>query len=210
LTPPAPRFELPPPVKSDDGSRFVTAAEASQAGLDRKGEEYRKAIQDQLARGLEGSGTGSPGAGRSGQLSTQQKRLKRWQLTFQVSGPADHLRQLAALSAMVAVPDPAGGFRLFDRLGHPPYVGKKIANLSETHRIGFTHNEGPSVVGIAQLLGMPAPPLLVVFLPQWLEEEMTRMEMQVQGLPEDELHERFQFFVVERRGTYEVVPQRRR
>ena len=36
------------------------------------------------------------------------------------------------------------------------------------------------------------------------------MEVHVQGLPEDELHERFQFYVVERHGTYEVVPQRRR
>jgi hypothetical protein len=93
----------------------------------------------------------------------------------------DHLRQFAALGAILAVPEPEGGFRIFKNLGawpglkapvvaenrHP--ASEHVDTLADIHRIGFADHE--TVAEVANVLGVPQAPYLLAFFPMELEDK---------------------------------------
>jgi hypothetical protein len=126
----------------------------------------------------------------------------RWEVNFRVTSPEDHIRQFAALGAILAIPDPQGRYHVFRDLNHR--VGR-VEDLSNINRIWFIDRNPDTVAGISSLLRMPQPPVLIAFFPQELEERMAEMEKQYRGQREDDIHDKFMFQVVPRGGTYQVV-----
>jgi hypothetical protein len=220
--PPPSKIEVPPPAQADP-SRVVNEADAVFADLDKRGEEMKKSIQAQIARGLRepgkgrggpgsggglGSGKGTetgPGTGRGGDLSVREKRLTRWQLNIQTRGPQDFLSKLAGLGAVVAIPEGGETYRVFRDVSQPPYSGTRMNDLAELHRIGFTYDDAVNAAPVARLLRMPPVPFFIVFFPEALEQKMVKLEENLRGRREEEINERIVFDVVYRGGTYDVV-----
>jgi hypothetical protein len=163
---------------------------------------------------------GGPGGPDNGTLTIGRRR--RWQLNFQVTGPIDHLRQFAALGAILAVPDPEGGYRVFKNLNawpglraqmvtasrHPP--SEPVDTLSDIHRIGFADREAKTVAEVAGVLGISQAPYLLAFFPKELEEKMVRLELEFHNRREEDIHSNTYFQVVPRGSGYDVVIDRSR
>jgi hypothetical protein len=222
-TPIAPKLAEPtaqplalPEIQEAQG-RFINDSNNAVQGLKKLDEEVRKKLFSSLADaskgkggtgsgggkgGGTGTGTGSGTAPGEGNLSVRQKRVLRWEVNFRVTSPEDHIRQFAALGAILAIPDPQGRYHVFRDLNHR--VGR-VEDLSNINRIWFIDRNPETVAGISSLLRMPQPPVLIAFFPQELEERMAEMEKQYRGQREDDIHDKFMFQVVPRGGTYQVV-----
>jgi hypothetical protein len=218
------------PEVKDASERVIGESSSAVAGLDELQKEARTKLWEGLKASSEGGrgnkGTGSDtgkgkgngpgigdgdGPGRGGNLNVRQKRVLRWQIDFRVRDVQDHLRQFASLGAILAVPDPRGGYRVFRDLDRRPYAGS-IEDLSKINRIWFidTLKEHPVSVGeLSRELGIrPPAPHIVAFFPQKLEEQMKRDEEQYRGKKEDEIsvQEKIVFQVRPGPGgNYEVV-----
>jgi hypothetical protein len=203
------------PQIQDSQGRFVDESNQVMKELNQLDKEVRDKLFNSLAgasngKGGTGSGGGKgggtgPGTGSGkgeGNLSVRQKRVLRWEVNFRVNSPEDHIRQFAALGAILAIPDPQGRYHVFRDLNHR--VGR-VEDLSNINRIWFIDRNPETVAGISSLLRMPPPPVLIAFFPQELEERMAEMEKQYRGQREDDLHDKFKFQVVPRGGTYQVV-----
>ena len=206
------------PKIQDPSARYIDESAEAMKGLAKLDEQTRKNLFNSLrdpAKGKGGSGTGggkgggtgtgtgsgtAPGEGNN--LNVRQKRVLRWEVTFRVMTPEDHLRQFAALGAILAVPDPQGRYHVFRDLDRR--VGR-VEDLSNINRIWFIDRNPETVAGISSLLRMPQPPVLIAFFPQALEKRMAEMEQRYRGQREDDIREKFVFQVVPRGGTYEVV-----
>jgi hypothetical protein len=183
------------------------------AALQEAGEPLHR-VGDQVRK------DGPPGNSDDNTVGTTIQRGRRWQLNFQVTGAMDHLRQFAALGAILAVPEPEGGFRVFKDLNawpglratsaannrHP--VSEHMDTLADIHRIGFADRE--TVAEVASVLGMPEAPYLLAFFPKELEEKMARLERQFQHGLEENIHSKTYFQVVPRGPGYDVVIDRSR
>jgi hypothetical protein len=214
-----------PEIKSQDGRLFDESNQAVQA-LSQIQKDARVKLFDSLkpadGKGPRGSGKGGgpghgdgtgtgdgTGPGKGGNLNVRQRRVLRWQIDFRVRDVQDHLRQFDGLGAILAVPDPRGGYRVFRDLKHRPLVGK-LEDISKINRIWFidTLQEHPdSVSELSRALGMPPAPHIVAFFPQKLEEQMARDEERFRGVSEDkiDLREKIVFQVRPAGGGYEVV-----
>jgi hypothetical protein len=205
-----------PEIQEAQG-RFIDESNNAVQGLKKLDEEVRKKLFSSLADASKGKGSAGSGGGKGGgtgtgtgsgmapgegTLSKRQKRVLRWEVNFRVNSPEDHIRQFAALGAILAIPDPQGRYHVFRDLNHR--VGR-VEDLSNINRIWFIDRNPETVAGISSLLRMPQPPVLIAFFPQELEERMAEMEKQYRGQREDDIHDKFMFQVVPRGGTYQVV-----
>jgi hypothetical protein len=203
------------PKIQDPSARYIDESAEAMKGLAKLDEQTRKNLFNSLrdpAKGKGGSGTGggkgtgtgtgSGTASGEGNLNVRQKRVLRWEVNFRVMSPEDHLRQFAALGAILAVPDPQGRYHVFRDLYKR---SGRVEDLSNINRIWFIDRNPETVAGISSLLRMPQPPVLIAFFPQDLEKRMAEMEQRYRGQREDDIHEKFVFQVVPRGGTYEVV-----
>jgi hypothetical protein len=229
VEPATPKVEsqaLPVP-ESDNGRRIAEESQKASAQAGKAVSEAEKALQQATgarpskgkggtgAGGGQGSGFG-PGEGSghdAGIMTKREQRRRRWQLEFHIKRgttheqAVDHLNQFAALGAILAVPEPNGGFRVFRdvRSRHPR--GVHVDDLSEIHRIGFANQEPETAPGLAMELGMPPMPYFLAFFPESLEKKMLQMELSYRGAPEEDIHQKMHF-KVERDpigGGYDVV-----
>jgi hypothetical protein len=150
----------------------------------------------------EGSGTGP------GTLTQTEKRRRRWQLNFNVRDAVDHLNQFAALGAILAIPEPNGGFRLFKDLSRRHPEGGHVDGLEDINRLGFADQEPETARTLAIELGMPPPPYVLAFFPKELEERMHKMEEQYYHRAEDDIRTKTYFEVVPRGLGYDIVINR--
>jgi hypothetical protein len=205
------------PQPQDASGRYIDESAEAMKGLAKLDEQTRKNLFNSLrdpAKGKGGTGTGGGKGGGTGtgtgsgtapgegNLSTRQKRVLRWEVNFRVMSPEDHLRQFAALGAILAIPDPQGRYHVFRDLDRR--IGR-VEDLSNINRIWFIDRNPETVAGISSVLRMPQPPVLIAFFPEDLEKRMADMEQRYRGQREDDIHEKFVFQVVPRGGTYELV-----
>jgi beta-lactamase regulating signal transducer with metallopeptidase domain len=134
-----------------------------------------------------------------------ERRRRRWHLNFNTRGAVDHLNQLAALGAILVVPDQHGGFRVFSELRVRQPRGIHMDDLQPINRLGFADQDRKTVSGISRELDMPSAPYLLAFFPKELEEKMHQMEEAYQGVKEDQIREKTYFKVVPRGTSYDVV-----
>jgi hypothetical protein len=192
---------------------------SGERSIEARAQEAVRDLDQQAEGALRQAGIPGPGGadkiGPSGGSDAAMRskiieRRRRWQLNFQVTGPIDHLRQFAALGAILAVPEPEGGFRIFKNLSawpglkapmvaenrHP--ASERVETLVDIHRIGFA------------VLGTPQAPYLLAFFPTELEEKMARLEWQFHHRREQDIHSKTYFQVVPRDSSYDVVIDRSR
>jgi hypothetical protein len=150
----------------------------------------------------EGSGTGP------GTLTKTEKRRRRWQLNFSVRDAVDHLNQLAALGAILAIPEPNGGFRIFKDLRRRHPQGEYVDGLEDINRLGFAEQEPEAIGTLARELGVPPPTYLLAFFPKEVEERMAEMERQYYHRAEDEIRTKTYFQVVPSGLSYDIVINR--
>ncbi len=210
------------PEIKERGSRIIEDSNSAVAALSKISVDARK----QLFRGLgpvskgkggsgegggkgsgkgtgEGSGTG-PGKGT---LNVREKRVLRWKMIFNTFNGNDYLTQLRELGAILAIPDPAGGYLVIRDLRRLPAQGQK-ENLDKIQRIFWIDNKPNSVAALSRALQLrETPPHIIAFFPESLEKELLNKELRYRGRREDQIKET-QFRVVRRGGTYEPVVER--
>ena len=146
---------------------------------------------------------GTPKKGESPE-SKRQKRLLRWIVVFDTPNAKDYLAQLDALGAILAVPQPAGGYLVIRNLDKQPASGV-CENLDDIHRIFWIDDNQASVSALAQFLRLqPVPPHLVAFFPRYIEDEMARKELAYAHRREEDIKEtHFKLAHTAKRG-YEI------
>jgi hypothetical protein len=149
----------------------------------------------------DGSGTGP------GTLTKTEKRRRRWEMNFTYyrdSAAQDLLNQFAALGAWAAIPEREGGFRVFKDVRSARPRGVHADDLTNINRLGFSdHRSG--VNPVAEYLGMPDAPFVLVFIPKELEQRMVTMEEQYRGRNEDQINEKIRFKVESRGLGFDVI-----
>jgi hypothetical protein len=160
----------------------------------------------------EGSGTG-PGKAK---LTKREERMLRWSMRFNTQNGADYLSQLKGLGAILAIPVNDGPnpqyeiIRNEDLAKRPPTLRKE--DLSKIQRIYWVDDKPPSVAGVMDALGLQMRPShFVAFMPEKLEQELFRLELDYKHLKEEQIHET-KFEVVRGSGGYraKVIDQVRK
>jgi hypothetical protein len=156
-----------------------------------------------------GTGEGNLEGPGKGKLNVRQKRVLRWIMLFNTLDGNDYLRQLRGLGAILAVPEPKGGYMVIRDLTKLPAEGEQ-EDLNTIQRIFWIDDKPQSVQSLASALRLPfMPPHIVAFFPEALEKELLDKELKFRGRKEEDIKETR--FRVERRGNgYEprVVSQR--
>ncbi len=185
--------------------RILESSNSSLSGLKKLSEDTQRQMLQGLA--VAGKGQGGPGSGGGkgagrgkgegdlegegkGHISVRQKRLLRWTMIFDVHrGGEEYLHQLAALGAIIAIPDPRGGHRVIRDLHRRPAVGK-FEDLAKINRIFWVDDKPETVGALCMALGVrPVPPHVVAFFPQTFEAELLDKELRYRGKQEDEITE---------------------
>jgi hypothetical protein len=214
------------PEIQDAQGRFINESNDAIQGLKKLDEAARKKLFNSLAdpaKGKGGTGTGGgkgagagPGTGSGtgpgeGTLSKRQKRMLRWKVNFDLRGYSDrdlvqdHIRQFAALQAILAVPNPQGRCYVFRDLNERPPT-YRVEDISGMDRIPFFDRDPKTAFAFGRELNLPfTPRVLIVFFPKSLEERLVQLEEQFRGQKEDDIREEIQFVVVRQGGTYDVI-----
>lgn len=133
----------------------------------------------------EGPGTG-PG---NGNIGVRQKRLLRWTLVFSTTTGEDYRRQLSALGAIVAIPQPDKSYIVIRDLSHVPVHGS-VEDPNKLNRIFWIDDKVSSVSELSRALGVhPRPEYIVAFFPEQLEHELLQKELAYHNRSEDEIRE---------------------
>jgi hypothetical protein len=153
-----------------------------------------------------GSGTG-PGRGNA----ERAKRMMRWRITFTIRDAREYKRQLRALGAFVAFPDPHNPdsylvIRDLDQERPQP----RPEDITKINRVWWYADDAASLRSVAQAVGLNPPPSdVIIFFSQEAEEKMARLEKAFRGKEENEITETY--FDLQKRGdTYEPVVARQR
>jgi hypothetical protein len=168
------------------------------AAFTKKLERIRKEVRQQLM------GSQKPG-GRKGEKdpSPREKRLLRWVMLFNTQNGEDYLKQLHGLGAILAVPEPKGGYLVLRDLHKLPAKGTK-ENLTTIQRIFWIDNKPASVQSLSKALGLTfEPPHVVAFFPEKFEKGLLEKELKYHGWKEDDILET-RFKVIRRGDRYAV------
>jgi hypothetical protein len=219
----------PPAVFTNPAARILEAAEGASADLNQATENLKNHIRREQERGAVSSG-GKPGQGQGppgargleeGQKRTpgssnpsqrlDQQRIERrdrWVMVFQTWDGNDYLRQLEALGAILAIPQPDNRFLIIRDLKQKPAQGR-IEDVAEIQRVFWIDDKPDSVRALAGALQLrEIPARIVAFFPEQLEADLLRKELRFRNRREEGI--RKTYFRVERRGnSYEprVVDQ---
>jgi hypothetical protein len=196
--------EQPRPKKPDSP---VPPASTQEADLRREIENLQKALQARQAE-------------LDNLLKAQKKvperlrrhRQLRWQLVFDTKDGEDYARQLAALGATLAIPEPGDRqqLRVFRDLRKRPVTGK-VEDPSAIHSIYWVDDREAEVKGLAKALGLKTPPpYFITFFPDKLEKDLARKERSFAGHDPDVIDETVFKIGKNNKGEYEakVISQR--
>ena len=188
-----------PVVKPEPGKEIEKEREAAEAALSRLDQ-----AKNQLAANLnQGSPDGDRGGGGGGSGATGRgARVARWVLHFNTQSSQHYLEQLDGLGAEIAFPAAGNRWQYFFDVGSPKRRSQ-IRDLGSENRLYWVDEKQQSVGGVAQVLGIPTPPFMIVFLPVPLEDRMLQLELDYQGLTEEQIL-RTDFRVISRGRSYDV------
>jgi len=204
-------------------TRFVESNEQLGAVAKQSADLKRKLMEGLMAgRGQGGSGRGggkgsgvgtgegpNSGPGKNN-ISVREKRNNRWTMIFNTD-PREHgddyRRQLLALGATIAFPEPDGTYVVIRDLSRRPFRGTPC-DLSSFHGIRWSDEKAESVRSLFTALGLPAPPFFIAYFPESLERDLLEKELRYRNLSEDEI-QKTKFDVVRHGGRYvpEVIRQ---
>lgn len=197
---------LDSPELKDPSGRIIADASESTKTLDR----LDKNLREKLFRGLgdnanvapKGRGGSGMGGGKdkgvgtadgdgigTGTIGARQQRVLRWTLMFNTLDGNDYRRQLAALGAILAIPEPNGEYKVIRDLNRRPATGE-LEDVTKLNRIFWVDDKPDSVGSLATALALrPIPQQIVAFFPASLEREMLQLELNYRHRKEHEIKE---------------------
>lgn len=219
---PAPLREVDktPPALADVASERLIQEQTTDTVLGQLsdiGQQARKNIEGRIAgRGKGGSGSGGgdgsgigtgtgpgTGSGKAG-IDTRTSRQQRWVMIFNTTDGNDYLRQLQHLGAIVAVPQPGGGYVVYRDLTRRPLKGE-VEDVGTINRIYWVDDKPHSVESLTRAMGIqPTPTHIAAFFPETLEGDLRRKE-QTHYRGKEENIEETRFHIVRRGAKYEPV-----
>jgi hypothetical protein len=201
-------------------TRFIEEGNEQLKKLARLNKEMRNTLRDGVNPGAGKGGTGEgggqgigkgpgkgPGEGSGAPLSTREKRMLRWSMTF---NRATYLEQLRDLGAIIAVPMSRNGkkYQVCDLTQQPLRWAED--DLSNNKRIFWIDDKPDSVQALMSQMGRPGhTSYFVALLPKQLEDKLFESELQElkkQGkdLTEDDIYET-KFDCIKVGDRYDVV-----
>lgn len=140
-----------------------------------------------------GGGFGSkrgPGGGTdpNGQLLTKtEKRERRWEIDFSGTG-AEHVKKLKALNITLAIPLSVAGLYQIYEFSNTAARVRRGDLVEYKDKVKWFNVHPPSLAQLAQVLGLQhTPQHSIIFLPQAMEEELARLEVEFRGVPESQI-----------------------
>jgi hypothetical protein len=202
LQKPVSKTEEPPPQFGDQGQRLLDEANEAEKNLSARAKQVEEKIWNQQT-GPTGPNRGKLGLGDM--ASERKPRKDRWVLNFETrDGGNDYARQLQALGAILAIPQPDGGYLIIRDLQRRPVRGQ-IEDIATIQRIFWVDNKPESVRSLAVALQLDrVPPWFAAFFPEDFERDLLRKELAFKNRREADI--RKTYFRLERKGTnYEPV-----
>lgn len=190
----------------------ATAKQAIQESRQDAAEQVKRArsaasaARDRLNQNLggkPGTGTGTGTSGGGGTGTGRAGRAARWVLKFNTANPRDYLAQLGGLGADVAFPQRGDDYRYFTDVGGSPK--SSVRKIDQESRIYWIDENPQACAGVAQELGIPAPPVMLAFLPESLEAKMLKMELAFKGAESEDDIVQTIFECTRRGGGYDVI-----
>jgi hypothetical protein len=200
LQPPTPAAKDPIPRFEDPGREIFEEAKKAEASRS----DIIKRIQTDLTEstGPRGpvEGTKPPGQDRAKLNADREVRRDRWVLNIETrDGGNDYARQLHALGAILAIPQPDGQYLIVRDLTKRPARGQ-IEDIGGIQRIFWVDNKPESVRSLVTALQLDrVPPWFVAFFPKDLEDDLLRKELAFKNRREADI--RKTYFRLVRKGT---------
>jgi hypothetical protein len=205
-------------LKDTDGRAINEANEAVKAL-----QKLTLATRNKLLNPL-GPGKGQGGSGRDGgkdagkdtgkdkftgpgvnKFSQRQTRVLRWVMRFNTLNGNDYRRQLAGLGAILAFPQPDGGYVIYRDLTKTPAKGE-VEDIAGIKRIFWVDEKKDSIRSLASAMDVPVPDgPIVAFFPVELEAELLRKELLYKGKKEEDIKETH--FKINRGSGGKYVPE---
>lgn len=201
-----------------DSKRLIENGTQALPSLAKLQKEARSRLMEGLLAGQGDSGKGRDGGKDTGRDKGQgpgigegtagsdlrKKRVLRWTMMFDTRDGYDYVRQLAALGAILGVPQPDGSYVILRNLLQKPAQGM-VEDLTKINRIFWVDDRADSLRMLAQALGLErVPDHVVAFFPKEFEAELTRKEFQYHRKPEHLIQET-RFRVIRRGAGWEAV-----
>jgi hypothetical protein len=212
----------PPELTVPKGVPPIVVPDPDGQPLFREAEEARRRIEEAIRLktpgrkggpgGTEaGLGGGPKGDGKGPDGNPRQKRVLRWTLVFSTLNGEDYVRQLHALGAVLAVPNPdrPPDYLVVRNLTKRPAVARS-EDVAKINRIYWVDSKPESVAGVVQALGLPKDaPYFVAFFPEELEKKLLELELKFANRREEDIKET-QFRILRKGNSYEpqVIEQR--
>jgi len=170
---------VPPVHEESDPNDEAKKAEETLKRVKAAGEQQLERLRERLNNsGPSGAGGVGSGTGERGD------RVARWVLKFPSHSDQHYLQQIDALGGMVAFPVEGGKWRYFRNVSSTRPKSEDRSLESETR---LYWKDVKTYHGAARILGMSSAPMMCIFLPLELEERMLKMELDYQGLAEDQI-----------------------
>jgi hypothetical protein len=186
--------------------------------LDKLNDELRKKLLDGM-NGKKGKGPGDgtgasgvPGAGSgtSGDPTASANRGVRWELIFKTENGRDYVNQLAAMEAMLVIPQPADWktHKAYKNLGQGRATVEAF-NVDSMPGLYFIDDSPESAGKVAQALGLDfSPPMFIAFFPKHIEDELAKQERNHRGRKEGEIFKTvFKILIVDGKPAIRVTDQ---
>jgi hypothetical protein len=208
-------------LRDPDSARTINQANEAVQSLSKLSKDVRSKLFNNLGpgKGIKGSGSGGgkdtgkdvgegafQGAGKS-KFSSRQQRVLRWVMRFNTLNGNDYRRQLAGLGAILAFPQPDGGYIVYRDLRAP--AKGEVEDIASIKRIFWVDEKKDSIRSLAQAMEVAVPDgPIVAFFPQELEAELLRKELTYRNKKEEDIKETH-FKINVKGGKYipEVVEQ---
>jgi hypothetical protein len=209
-------------VDDQQNGRTINQANEAVDSLKKLSKDARSKLFSSIGPGKGQGGSGSGGGKDSGKdkgegaftgpgkskFSSRQTRVLRWVMRFNTLNGNDYRRQLAGLGAILAFPNPDGGYMVYRDINQKPVKGE-IEDIASIKRIFWVDDKKDSIRSLAEAMDVPVPDgPIVAFFPEKLEAELLKKELNYRNKKEEDIKETH-FRIRQNGATYipEVVEQ---
>ena len=110
-------------------------------------------------------------------------------MRFNTLNGNDYRRQLAGLGAILAFPQPDGGYMVYGDINQRPVKGE-VKDIASIKRIFWVDDKKDSIRSLAEAMDVPVPDgPIVAFFPLELEAELLRKELKFKNKKEEDIEE---------------------
>jgi hypothetical protein len=205
----------------DDQQKGRTINQANEAvqSLSKLSKDVRSKLFNNIGPSKGQSGPGRDGGRDTGKdtgkdkftgpgtnkFNSRVQRVLRWVMRFNTLNGNDYRRQLAGLGAILAFPQPDGGYMVYRDINQKPVKGE-VEDIASIKRIFWVDDKKDSIRSLAEAMDVPVPDgPIVAFFPLELEAELLRKELAYKGKKEEDIKETH--FKINNRGGGKFVPE---